>query len=313
MNRLLKFLVCGLALVAAAGITSCQSDDEPLMPQQGQDEALTRSTRDVAVYIDFENPAPTIAGPTSYGANLYDGSYKGYEAPIMRNIDATFALNEMNNTKVFSNGGIAISNWNIRSNPENTSNITIPNGGMTADWWYSYNNQCSVYNTASTDGENKEAGYNKSNNFAVVYGYQDSYNTKWMSKPYFTFTTPKNVSSMYICNTSYTYGVIVNGNTWYENGKPSGHAKSLVDQKGWFKVTATGYDSNGKKIKTVEKYLCDYRDSTNPKIPIKTTWEQWYLNLENVSKVEFNFEGSDTGVYGLNTPAYLCIDHICVN
>jgi hypothetical protein len=115
---------------------------------------------------------------------------------------------------------------------------------------------------------------------------------------------------MYICCSSYTYGVIINGNSWSSN--PNSKAVSLVTTKGWFKVIATGYKQDGTTV-TAEKYLCDYRDSANPKVPAISSWTQWRLNFEDVVKVEFNFEGSDVGIYGLNTPAYLCIDNITIH
>lgn len=301
MRKLFKFLACGMTVISAAMLTGCSSDDEPfdMMPQSNN---MTRSgERDVTHIITFEEGNRTLAGPTSYGANLYSsytpasGRYVRYTYPYSTGEVFSCGLNNLSGYN-FYNGGIALSQWNIRSNPS----------GQTGDWWYSYQNQCSVYNTASTDGANQGAGVAGSNTFGVMYGYQDSYNSSYMSKPYFTFSSPKTVTSMYICNSSYVYGVIENGNSF----SASGTAQSLEKAKGWFKVTATGYGSDGKAIKTVEKYLCDYRDSTNPKIPISTTWEEWYMGLENVVKVEFNFEGSDSGTYGLNTPAYLCIDNI---
>jgi len=40
-------------------------------------------------------------------------------------------------------------------------------------------------------------------------------------------------------------------------------------------------------------------------------WEDWNLKaLGNVNRVVFNFEGSDAGEYGLNTPGYLALDNI---
>ena len=194
------------------------------------------------------------------------------------------------------------------SNPTDTTGITKPSGPLAQDWWYSYNNQCSVYNSESTDGSNQGAGAAGSNTFAVMYGYQDSYNTSYMSKPYFTLSSPKNVSSMYICNSSYAYGVMKYGNKFGNTGT----AVSLESAKGWFKVTATGYRQDGT-TQTVERYLCDYRDGSSTYKTLSTTWEEWRLGLTNVVKVEFNFEGSDTGAYGLNPPAYLCIDNITIN
>lgn len=302
MKKLFKIFACGMTVISAAMFTGCSSDDEPfdMMPQS---DVMTRSgERDVAHIITFEEGSRILAGPTSYGANLYDtytpasGRFIRYNYSYSTGELFACGLNNLNGGYNFYNGGIALSQWNIRSNPS----------GQSGDWWYSYQNQCSVYNTASTDGANQGAGAAGSNTFGVMYGYQDFYNTQWMSKPYFTFSSPKTLVSMYICNTSYVYGVVKNGNSF----GTSGIAQSLESSKGWFKVTATGYGSDGKVVKTVEKYLCDYRDSTNPKIPMGTTWEEWRIGLEDVVKVEFNFEGSDSGTYGLNTPAYLCIDNI---
>lgn len=302
IKNLFKAMVCGIAFVTAITITSCSYEDEPFVPSS-QDEAFSRSgERGVALYIDFED-ASLLAGPTSYGANLY-ADYSGtkyikYEHRISRTNTFTCGLNYMNDAYNFWNGGIAISQWNIRSNPADASS---------EDWWYSYLNQCSVYNTASTDGSNTGAGAGGSNTFAVMYGYEDFYNTAWMSKPYFTFTQAVNVTSMAICNSSYAYGVMKYGNKFGNVGV----AQSLESSKGWFKVIATGYKSDGT-TQTAEKYLCDYRDSANPKVALQTTWETWDLGFTDVVKVEFNFEGSDSGTYGLNTPAYLCIDNILIN
>ena len=38
----------------------------------------------------------------------------------------------------------------------------------------------SVYDTTSVNGSNEGAGHS-GNNFAVVYGYSDEYNTEWMA------------------------------------------------------------------------------------------------------------------------------------
>lgn len=302
VKTLLKSLICGAMIAGTVMFTSCSNEDEPLMPQS-QDEALSRSgERDVAIYIDFED-ARLLAGPTSYGANLYadysGAKYIQYTHRISNANTFTCGLNYLNGAYNFYNGGIAISRWNIRSNSPGTSS---------SDWWYSYENQCSVYNTDSTDGANTGAGAGGSNTFAVLYGYQDAYNTAWMTKPYFSFSVASNVPSISICNTSYAYGVMKYGNEFGNIGV----AQSLESSKGWFKVIATGYKADGT-TQTAEKYICDYRDSANPTIPLKTTWETWNLGFTNVVKVEFNFEGSDSGSYGLNTPAYLCIDNIMVN
>jgi hypothetical protein len=42
-----------------------------------------------------------------------------------------------------------------------------------------------------------------------------------------------------------------------------------------------------------------------------TQWTQVSLaSLGKVNKIEFSLTGSDTGEYGFNTPAYVCIDDV---
>lgn len=73
-------------------------------------------------------------------------------------------------------------------------------------------------------------------------------------------------------------------------------------------TTITFDDFAGNKLATYTKVLADYRNGKNEN-PV-TTWTYWPINQAGVGFVKFNFSGSDTGEYGLNTPAYLCIDDI---
>ena len=308
MKKNLKlFAILGIASTSML-MSSCSNDEDYFLdvaPQKSKSQAINLNTAPYAV-IDFESAVSELSGPTSYGENLYDNysgtKYTQWEYTISGRKKFQCGINDLNGTKNYYNGGIAISNWNIMSN----------SGGETGDWWYSYKNQCSVYNTQSTDGTNSGAGHNGSDNFGVMFGYSDSYNSSYMSNPEFHFNSNNEytVKKLYICNSSYSYGVMVNGNSFGIYGK----AVSLEEAKGWFKVLAYGYDAAGNPTNggnPVEKYICDYRTNANPVVPLKTTWEEWDLSaLDAVNKVKFNFEGSDSGTYGLNSPAYLCIDDI---
>lgn len=81
--------------------------------------------------------------------------------------------------------------------------------------------------------------------------------------------------------------------------------------KGYFQVNLECYDVNGGLIRTYKRLLADYRNGQQQVDPI-TTWDYWEINAEGVQSVKFNFEGSDSGAYGLNTPAYICIDDITI-
>lgn len=56
--------------------------------------------------------------------------------------------------------------------------------------------------------------------------------------------------------------------------------------------------------------------SFSPSYTCLTTWTLFDLtNIKKqaVNRIEFDFEGSDSGAYGLNTPAYVCIDDIRIS
>ena len=156
---------------------------DPVDSGTSQTRAVTNSDGTLTITFDDFDPG-MLAGPTSAGENLY--SYQGYPqvTTIYDNTPEEYLFLSMFNTvggsTEYSSGGIALSNWNIRSNQS----------GNTGDWWYSYLNQCSVYNTAvEAEGQGKEAGHSGSN-FGVVYGYVDAYNQAWMAKPEFYFNVP---------------------------------------------------------------------------------------------------------------------------
>lgn len=329
MKTLFKFFACGMTVISAVMFTGCSSDDESF-DVMTQSNVTTRSNELDSYTLTFDDVQPNkVAGPTSYGANLYAGygpnQFLEYTKQFGEDgITFKCGVNAKNGTQSFSNGGIVISKWNMRSNPSSSSGITIPGSldpklpqdSIPDDWWYSYYNQCSIYNIYSTDGANSgagaapTAGATPDDYFGVMYGYLDSNNAQWMSRPSFSFSEPVIVNGMYICNTAYVYGVVTLGNKWYTNGVVSGETKPLATTNGWLKVVATGYN-DGRVTGTVEKFICDYRDNRKP---IATSWEYWdgLHDLGEVTKIDFNFYGSDTGEYGLNTPAYLCFDNIQV-
>lgn len=314
MKKNLNFLMGAVLLMATVLFAGCNADDDFLVSPVDSTGAVTRSTvnPDGSYLITFEDANDYLAGTTSYGENLYSASgndqYFGFpdlEAGVY------FMINENYGTTEYWNGGIAISNWCIRKNVD----------GNTHDWWYSYLNQCSVYNISSgEDVRQGGAGAGGSDNFAVVYGYVDAYNTAYMNYPEITFDVAGTVSDLWICNTAYTYGVIMNGNHWDDDEDDgwTGTAvplKTLVDKdgkKGYLRVDAYGFNGEAptNSGNPVSIYLADYNADADTGNVI-TTWKEWNLSqLGNVTKIRFNVVGNDSGQYGLNTPAYFCLDDI---
>lgn len=146
-----------------------------------------------------------------------------------------------------------------------------------------YGNQYSVYS---------ESGANGSAKFAVLNGDSASC----------TFNYPVRVNSLMINNATYAYLAMKDG----KDGFGSAHKFKNGD---YFSVTIAGITANGLRAgESVDVYLADFR---NGKTNICNTWTEIPLeNLGYVKKLVFTFHSTDSGINGINTPAYACIDNL---
>ena len=285
MKKNFRFLAMAVVAMAAAVFTGCSSDDDFLAPYE-ESAIQTRAISSTNALIDFDNVPSSVMASDQYGNNLYSATANGKQVTTgyITQIGQTgtyiqFPINYLEQEWVsgqpweyeFWNGGFAISNFH---------NLTQGD----------YQNQCSVY---------WPNGGHSGKNFAVAFGYSDSYNDSQATydkcaKIYLTDATGYRVvttntpvkgtpkygkfNSVWVCNTTYTYLVMKDGNSFTQ-----------------------GFDSS----KDAESGL------TNK---IRTGWNQVDLSGlgDSVCTVAINFEGSDSSAYGLNTPAYVAIDDIDV-
>ncbi len=317
MKKLLKFAACGFALVAAATFTGCSNEDALVDNFDASDSKPLSRSGASQIVIDFEDMVSidgdeAMANPTSYGRNYYEtvGSYAqvtgiaDFNGYFWSEINTGIWPAGSERRTSFEFGGIAVSDWAMMANPTSNPN---PGKPFTDKWWMSEYNQMSVYNTARTaTGNRGGAGADGSNNFGIVYGFNDSYNyTKEAS-----FTLPMGAAtlkSLKICNTAYTYGVIQHGNVWVGDNNVTVTAKPLATTNGYLTLIIKCYDGSDNLVKRVETPLADYQNGKNFCV---TTWTEIPINAANVEKVQFGFWGSDVVEGGLRTPAYVAIDDI---
>lgn len=280
----MKKNICTLVLAAAfaaSALTGCNKNENSELPPS-------------VVVISFEQIDDyLVAGPTSYGENLYS-SYEGERFTTCNYAGfLTFGISEADGSCDFWNGGIAVSNWNLRSNPADKD----------GDWWYSYLNQCSVYNLHSKDGMNRNAGNANSERFAVV-------NSSLTGSDKVAEIATSDGSEhlffgMYVCNTAYTYGVIMNGNDY---------ARPLPEQQGYLELVVQGFKAGSATPVAEDRFvLADFRGGNSR---ILETWAPFVfdnLGRQPVSRIVLTFDGSDVGEWGLNTPTYVCIDDLNVS
>lgn len=137
-------------------------------------------------------------------------------------------------------------------------------------------------------------GYNNSSNYAVGY----SYSVVILKNQ----AAGKQAKGFWVTNNTYAYLNMKSGDSTFAK-KFGGVSGNDTD---WFKLTIT----NSKNNKTVDFYLADFQYKDNSKDYIIKDWTWVDLtSLGNADSLTFMFSSTDTGKYGMNTPAYFCMDN----
>jgi hypothetical protein len=111
----------------------------------------------------------------------------------------------------------------------------------------------------------------------------------------------KTVAGFYINNNTYAYQSMLNGDSYSK--------KFTSHDSDWFMLRTYGY-FNGNITDSVDFYLADFRFADSTKAYIVKSW-QWLdlTSLGNVDSITFKLSSSDVGQWGMNTPAYFCMDN----
>ena len=162
---------------------------------------------------------------------------------------------------------------------------------------FAYSNRTATdFNTITPDQYNSVVGhgYDNSGNFAVAF---NSGEIKVLNSP----LTGDSIRGLYITNSAYAANTIL-----YAKDNDYAHKFGKGD---WVKVTFTGYHADGTEAK-LDYYLADYRSDKKADHYCLDTWQWVDLRpLGEVTSISFSLDGSDSGQWGLNTPAYFCLDN----
>ena len=105
--------------------------------------------------------------------------------------------------------------------------------------------------------------------------------------------------SIKVTNTTYAYYTMLHGNAY---------AKKF-EQGDWFKLTISARTVDGG-TRSVEFYLANCQGADESKWIVKDWTEIDLTPLGEVLNLTFRVASSDTGAYGMNTPAYFAIDDL---
>ena len=162
--------------------------------------------------------------------------------------------------------------------------------------------------------DNTTAGY--TNQYSAVAGAGhtgDTYGVAYMDTfygvtPTVSFAQPTALVSAYVTNTTYAYFDMLQGGAYSKQFGGAGGG-----DPDWFLLTITGKDAAGGVTGTVERYLADFRFTDGADDFLLDAWTPVDLSgLGVVASVAFTLSSSDTGAWGMNTPAYFALDTLTV-
>ncbi|GAB4493712.1 MAG: hypothetical protein OHK0019_18210 [Saprospiraceae bacterium] len=114
------------------------------------------------------------------------------------------------------------------------------------------------------------------------------------------------VSGMYVTNNAYAYYSMKDGDAFAKKfGGVTGNDPDF------FLLTVKKYLDGQLSADSVNFYLADYRFANNAQDYIVDDWTWLDLSsLGNADSLQFTLASSDNGAFGMNTPAYFCVDNV---
>lgn len=189
-------------------------------------------------------------------------------------------------------------------------------GGFTNDFIFlpnAYNEQYSSWIgwALSTKTDTETQGW--ANQYSAIPGYGFSgskhYAVSYVSgysRLVINQDEPVVISSLYVTNNAYAYYSMLNGDSYAK--KFGGEDSTDPD---FFLLTIKGYKNGELTQDSVDFYLADFRSDNSAEDYIVNDWQPVDVSsLGAVDSLNFQLSSSDNGQYGMNTPAYFCIDNI---
>jgi hypothetical protein len=146
-------------------------------------------------------------------------------------------------------------------------------------------------------------------NYAVAYVISDFLTNELIPVPVrFADNRSHYPDGFYVTNGTYPALAMESGDDYSKKfGGESG------DDPDYFKLMVWGMLNGTPGADTVEFFLADYRFANNDEDYIVKTWEWVDLSSLGLSdSLMFTLESTDVGMFGMNTPAFFCIDNFTV-
>ena len=184
-----------------------------------------------------------------------------------------------------------------------SKSITLPNNyNGEFDSWIGWSISSITDNTTPGFGNQYSAitgvGFDNSQNYAVSFEFgenkiklNDEGNT---------------IDGFYVTNNTYAYLSMKDGDAFAK--KFGGETGNDPD---FFLMTIRGYNDGEQQADSINFYLADYRFEDNSDDYLIADWTYIDVSvLGEVDSIGLSLSSSDNGQFGMNTPAYFCVDQI---
>jgi hypothetical protein len=155
------------------------------------------------------------------------------------------------------------------------------------------------------------SGFNGSNNYAVVQPYPQAVARLNNVVPTMV------IHGFYVTNGTYAYNSMRDGDAFARKfGDTTGTNSGLPQGSypDYFKLTVKSYIAGQLSNDSVEFYLADFRFANDSLDYILDTWEWVDCSVFQVfDSLKFTLSSSDNGAFGMNTPAFFCIDNMIID
>lgn len=180
-------------------------------------------------------------------------------------------------------------------------------------WSYGFaysNIKDSVTQALSGQYNARPGGAFSGNNYVVAYGAFNDIRLTGAAQG-------NGISGVYVTNNNYAYYSMLNGDGFAKKfGDTTGTNSGLPQgtYPDYYKMIFRGYRNGTLTTDSVEFYLADYRAANAAADYIVKDWKWVSLtSLGRVDSVNIQLRSSDSSPWGINTPAYFCLDNFTTN
>lgn len=213
------------------------------------------------------------------------------DATLYTNIVENFTSGSFSFKNIATNWGSGVFSWYGTAVSNHTDAISL--GGL-----------ANQFNSAAGGDVDGSGGY------AVIYDAKSG-GLEMPDEAIITFTNKdypdgKPIEGLYVTNSTWGTNSMENGDNFAKK-----FGGSTGNDPDFFLLTVKGIDKDNNFTGSVDYYLADYRFEDNSRDYIRKDW-RWIdlTSLGVVAKLQFEMHSSDVGPYGMNTPAYFCVDNI---